>query len=814
MTSSSRPAVEEILVLHHSHLDVGYTHSQPILWELQTEYIDQALDWLERTADLPEAHGPKWTCEATEPVLRWMRRASAEDAARFQRLHREGRIGLGALRWHTAGLADREGLRRLLDGKDELEDFLGGPIRVACQHDVNGVTWEMADILIDAGVDLLVMAVNVGLGHALESRPGMFDWEAPSGRRLRVFNGHHYTMFDQLLYAWEDSVDRMAEGWAELDAHLERKGYALPFVYLTSTASPVMWDNAPPNPYLPDLLQRWNRADRGPGMRYATFDDLRLRALAVPEEDVPVLRGDWTDYWIDGYGSTPIATAINQRSKPLLAAAELLADREGHPMLQQARDAIDLFDEHTWGYYLTDIEHPQAQTGEALKVVNAHEGHERASFALMDGLERLAGNPVADRGVKGVLLVNPGPHTVRVRPRVNPAWLTGEGRVGERTYRASRMMFNGRSWEPAADAESERYELVDLEPHSWRAIDLSSLTVDQKPSPVTHGLESVTRILSNMNPDAPRTQEQLIGRIESPFHVLGYDPATGRVTSLRDRSQNRELLDQESPFDLFAFVRERTDPLVDPSREAFYKTDLQREKFDESGWIAWNPLRERASRVVSCEVSIDHDSVTLERRFDAPGMLTLVQRITLHAEEPIVSVEVDMELLADDRPQSIYFAIPLAVGAGWKASYDIAGRVIALDDDQLPGACRNWVAAESSAVVWGEEGCVALLTPDAPLVQFGDFHFGPPLDEIPRIENPVVLAWPANNYWFTNFPRRQTDPITLRYGLVSMAEHDQDEITRLAHGFRSAPLQWPVTSGGREAGAGVLRTDRTNGDTR
>jgi len=93
------------------------------------------------------------------------------------------------------------------------------------------------------------MGINSHLGRAVRPRPGMFLWEAPSGRTLRVWNGNHYTMFDQLLNAWDDSVERMAESWEAYARHLDGVGFPLDFFYLTSTCSPVMWDNAPNNPY-------------------------------------------------------------------------------------------------------------------------------------------------------------------------------------------------------------------------------------------------------------------------------------------------------------------------------------------------------------------------------------------------------------------------------------------------------------------------------------------------------------------------------------------------------------------------------------
>ncbi|MEI6653182.1 MAG: glycoside hydrolase family 38 C-terminal domain-containing protein [Verrucomicrobiota bacterium] len=804
MSATPSAPIQEILMLHHSHMDVGYTHSQPVFWQLQNEFISQALDWLEATADLPAGARPKWTCEASEPLRRWLAKAQAADVARLVQLHRQGRIDVAAMRWHTTPLANRAGLQRLLDGKQELEELLETKIQVACQHDVTGVPWPLADVLLDAGVDFFVMAINIHLGRAVQPRPGMFLWEAPSGRTLRVFNGNHYTMFDQLLLAWNDSVERMQKGWLAYQKRLHQIGYPLDFVYLTTTCSPVMWDNAPPNPFLPDLIQRWNEAGCGPHVRYATFDDLRQRAMQVPDAHLPRLRGDWTDYWNFGCAASPSATARNQQAKPLIEAAALLDCHSA--ALAQAMEKVDLYDEHTCGYYDSNPAQPQAQTTELLKQALAHEGHEHAAFALMDGLERLAQNPVADKGFAGVLFVNPGPLTLTLHPELPAAWFAAREAATERTYRASRMFYDGRAWGSGfPGAQSRAIGPVDLPPFAWQVIALTDLPPAVAAPELAHLIEVDTATRRELNFAPAANHQRRSGRITSPWHILRYDPDSGRVLSLFDREQNREVLAPRDGLDFFAFVRERTDALAEDRRYAFYQRDLDKEKVDEMCWQDWAPVHERATRVTRCEVHAEGGHITLTRELAAPGMIFLTQKITLSAHDPVIRLEVAMELLPEASPQAVYFAFPLALQAGWQALFDTAGAVVRVDDDQLPGACRNWVTTETLAAMGDAKGGVALFTPDAPLVQFGDFHFARPLDALPRPQHPLLLAWPVNNYWDTNFPRVQAGRIHLRYGLLTFGgAADATRLRAAAAQFRQAPLIWPVTTHGRPPAKGLL----------
>ena len=135
--------IKEVLCLHHSHLDIGFTHPQPMILELQQDYIDQAIDLCIRTADFPEESRFRWTLETTYPLLKWLENASDKRISLVGDLIQQRQISITASMMHSTPLSDLEEMIRLMEPVRELRQTFGCNITSAINHDVNGQPWPL-----------------------------------------------------------------------------------------------------------------------------------------------------------------------------------------------------------------------------------------------------------------------------------------------------------------------------------------------------------------------------------------------------------------------------------------------------------------------------------------------------------------------------------------------------------------------------------------------------------------------------------------------------------------------------------------------
>ena len=764
--------LREILVVHHTHTDIGYTHPQPVVWDLHRRFIDDALDLCEATADLDDASRVRWTCEVTAPVLDWLERAPSSQIDRFRALARAGQIGVAGALCNMTPLYDAAQLARSLRPIRELRERLDVPIRMAIQHDVNGVAWPFCGLLRECGVDALLIGINTHFGCTPLHRPLLFRWQGPDGSEILVFNAEHYSSLERWLEPHHRDTDRMQAG-LERYLTLLPADYPHDFIVLSATHFDFV-DNNPPSPWMAEGVRRWNDEGREPRIRFVTTDQLAAR-IEADRDRAAVHRGDWPDAWNFGCASSARETRINRRTKLRLRTAEAinaLCARPSYRFDEKRRDAwhgVLFWDEHTWGNWSTTWNHASDDVPAQFchKAQLAWEARSWTGFLLREAFETYCDNPAVAHSADSLLVFNPGPvdrvETIRLPTRLATGdWQHFAGRV------------HCLEVEPAHLMSDEEREVgpVRVPAYGVRQIALDDLPIVE-PAPA-------------LEPD---------GALESPCYRVEYDRDTGRVLRVLDRELDRDIFDRSSEHAFFGYVNESVDPdrhTGNPKyrrRDALFETDfLKLAVHMQSGWKPdWPAQRIGAGDPHRFEVRDGPLGPTFIQHWTAvPGATDLRVEISLPTHRKAIVVDASFHRAESLDPESVYFAIPLAL-RDWRAHYDTAGQSVELDEEQLQGAMRDYVTAGSWVAVHDAGQCVVLSTPDAPMVQIGDFHFGKRLERAPR-DRCLLLPWPMNTYWDTNFPASQPGVQRFRFELASSRAFDVADAFRLAS--CATPLEW------------------------
>lgn len=739
--------IKEIWCMPHSHLDIGYTHPQPMLLELQTDYLRQALELCRRTMDYPQGTRFCWTVEANYVLRKWMETASAEEIALMKELIRRGQVCIAALPFHTTPCADVNEMVHMLEDLDELRSALDTDINIAINHDVNGQPWTLGQVLLDSGIDFYLTGINVHFGGIPLPRPAAFRWEQSDGRKLTSYLGEHYSLFSQFLFTHEHSTQRMHEGAVDYANWLESQGYGRDFAFLTAT-NPPLYDNNSPDAELPDLIRKYNDERHEFRIRLVTAQDLRSRILAEGIDNLPSHRGDWTDYWNFGCASTPRETRVSRLGKQILEKSDVVdcftMDQNPHRRSVRNRcyESALIYDEHTWGasQSVTEPDCPETYSQLVHKIHEAYESADLAAYLLGSGMETLSGNPHQSNSLGGITAVNTSPFPQTVEVKVSPYDLQPVRQLGSLRIKAGNVYLD-------QAGETQSLGLITVPPFTGKAIPFSQL-------PENGNLQGKCTVCD--------------GQIITPYYRVSFRQDTGVVTQIYRISDGKALLDESRGYGLWEPVRETVDAEANPpERRTLFPRNVDLGNHSISQWNhQWKARRVSCERAEAPKILEDAYQVSIVTSVNLPGTADMEQVITFYSYQPKIHMTVRFRKESVCQPESLYFAIPLKMNHGWQCSYDTAGSFVRLDQDQLGTACRDWITVDTGVSIYEQGSCVTLACPDAPMVQIGDFGFGRESRCISRDANPLLLAWPLNNYWDTNFCANPSGNMTFSYDLT------------------------------------------------
>jgi alpha-mannosidase len=785
--------LDTIYVVHHTHTDVGYTHDQPIFWELQYRFIDDALRLVDRHAGNPPESRFRWTVETTCGIDAWLKTASSRDVDRLIAADQTGLLEVTAMQTNSTPLLDMAQLLESLRPVQRLRRDYGLDIRHAMNCDVNGQNWTLTDILLDAGIEGFSMAVNHHFGGPPHPRPNVFLWQTPSGRVLPTHNGWQYSKANDFGLG-DESDERFTEWLPKIEAYLTEIDYPLPFLMLQGFHP--FGDNGTAWGAFADFASRWNESTRAPRIVTATP---RMFWTRVKQHltDLPRLRGDWTDYWNFGSISSARETTIARTTRSRLHRADALFamlnnfaaeaaenareddaaansalsavrwSRRTHQLYRgPAWNALNLYGEHTWGADSASNE-TQLEDSLAMDSHKKHLAYTARSLSLLLERDALAdfSRFVPRKDATDLLVFNPLPWERTVSGCLAKNILIPRGLGDDAT---SSRLFLGRMAQPT-DFWTGRAETDFHGGMGW----LLAPTPVPAFGYVVVGWDALASMAeASVSDDAV---------VENRRYRLRFDTQTGGIVSLFDKQLDYEWADASAGYPLHGFVHEEVaDHDAAEPRKLLCTVNWIADTATERGWHPdWEANRTGPARLLQHKVYRLPFATVVEQIVDHARIGKIYQRVFLTDSDDRIEFQSEWQMGVTIHPEATYLLFPFNIPNA-QARFDVGGVPIRPHVDQLAGSCRDYFTVQGWVDFNNGAHGMTIAAPENPMAQLGDFHFAHNQQDV-TLERAMLLGWVTNNYWETNFPGAQPGVVTARYVVFPYAgDFDEARAHRLA----------------------------------
>jgi alpha-mannosidase len=728
-----------IYVLPHSHTDIGYTEIQSEVAKKQMKNLADGIAAARKTEDYPEGSRFVWNVEVGWAADLFLERMSEEQRNDFYDAVKKGQVSLNGMYLNElTGLCRPEELIQLFRFATKVSQKTGVPLDTAMISDVPGYTWGNVPAMNQAGIKYFTAAPNYfdRIGTILkewENKP--FYWVGPDGKsRVLVW-------IPFWGYAMSHIYNQMSPRLiADFYEGLEKRSYPYDIAY-------VRWaghgDNAVPDPAICDFIRDWNAKYEWPQFRISGASAAFHAFEQKYGSSLPEVKGDWTPYWEDGAASSALQTSENRQNSDRLsqaATAFAMFHPNEYPLadFKLAWRNVLLYSEHTWGAWcsISDPERKDTVEQWAVKKAYVDDANESSRALLAKALSSNSALPEGEFDLVNTLSW----------PRSEIVFLSAEdSRAGDR--------------------------ITDEKGHAVPSQRLKSGELAFMAENVPAFASKRYKISTGAVQAAKASAKAFNATLENGLLRIRVDEKTGGIAELTAKGIDGNLVDVsggETLDDYRYLIGDDTNKLQSSGSATISVGEqgpLVASLIIESDAPGCNKLR-RELRVVAGQGYVE--------------VLNLVDKAKLEAKS----------YYDKNGKESMNFAFPFNIPGG-EISVDIPFAVMHPEEDQIPGACKNWLTVGRWVDVANQKNGVTCVTLDAPLIEVGGItatllnsQTNPEVWRKKIGKTQTFYSWAMNNHWGTNYRAYQEGKTPFRFVLrPHRGKNDPAEATRFATAF-------------------------------
>lgn len=750
---ASSSGVTDIVVVFKMHVDIGYTDwAEGVLQKYVDRMLDETLASIEETSSLPEPEQFVWTIPAW-PLKYMLENCSDEKKIKLEKAIKEGRIVPHALPvTYETEASDLENLVRGLTYSTWInEKFSLPPARDAKLTDVPSHSHVLPTLLTNAGIDFLHLGCNPG--STAPDVPTLFWWQGPDGSKLLTFYWAEYYGSGILPPpGWPHKT------WLAMIHTHENSGAPTPeeVAELLKTAKET----------LPDVNVKIGRL--------SDFYDLLMKE----NPELPVITGDMPDTWIHGYMSMPRETRISKFLQRETYNAEKLNSlmmewgMTGYSAEAKITSAVEnmiLFDEHTFGAAMSHGNQHTWTYNDAFKI-NKSLGY----YNYIEGTWIEKGNRI--RSAEKIVVPLMKQQLSQLASSVD--------QEGKRI-----VVYNSLPWPRSgrvdffAGVYQKKFKIYGLKDAGSGKIipvyeDYNHISFDADSVP-SLGYKTYIPLLEPIEYKSSLNMDEHNNLMENEFFVLKIDKEKGTLSSVFDKRNKKELVDQNSDKGFAEYILERPgQKQIDAYNRAYIKPGAENWAEDE---MIRPPIPNQESRVYrgTCE-KIEYLNMGNAVRATVFGMLddedsqSYLVTYTLYEKQPYVEVVWGVDGKKPKAlPEAGWLAFPFNAD---KPEYRLyrTGGIVNPQNEFVERTNADFCFLNTSMTMYEASGSgVALNCPASPGISIdnpGLFQFS----KKKQLKTGKVFVNLYNTQWGTNFTEWIEGSFSSRMYIWSYSSYDSE----------------------------------------